>query len=536
MKRRALFFALAACVAIIQSCHKSEVAGTATTTGINTSIDRSSGLALNNVGDYNNYQLINAGDGKSATVSNMSLFDGGLGAMTTFTNDAFQRFRITSLGNGVFSIMDMGSGKYIQSYNYNGTETLIQASANTTDQQKWIIIPTGAKTYKAINKADGLAITGNDTGRLTLQPFTNATAQLWGYNQLGASAYRDDAVVQFFHRTLHSEGSVAFDQGSSIPLSDGRVLWIAEDSFDGNELTADGNLNCWIFEYRNSVIIQPASHTWDPDQTPNITITTSSDGRPKQVFDIQPNTEWTWPGVGVELGNKVYVYAGEGSGLGATNQALYVLTENPGSYVWSVQRTTPKNMSNQVDIGYSSGMVKPGDGYVYAYGTKGVFFNASQVYVARFAESDPQTWYFWNSAAWDTTRTSANAASIASTQQNVAISYINGKYVMMVMDLGYFCDPSSHNIYMATATSPTGPFTPLKQVFTIEDMYHGHLNRYYTPMIHPEFDNGKNELLITYCVNFGACTTPEPDCENNEMQSRNYQVKGVRVPYSLLGL
>lgn len=526
-----------ACAAVFQSCRKSNVAGN-TKVQINAAIDRSTGLALNNTGDYNNYQPINAADGKSPSIANMSLADGGQCTLTTFTSDAFQKFRITNIGGGLFSIMNMGSGKYLQSYNYKGTEVLIQASASSSDAQKWIIRPTDAtnKTYKVINQADGLAVTGNDTGKMSLQPFTGISAQLWGYNQLGASAYRDDAVVQFFHRTLHTEGSVAFDQGSSIPLSDGRVLWIAEDSFDGNELTADGNLNCWIFEYRNSVIIQPASHSWDPALTPNITIANSSDGRPKQVFDIQPNTEWSWPGVGVEIGNKVYVYCGEGSGLGATNQSLYILNESAGSYVWSVQRTTPKNMSNQTDIGYSSGFVKPGDGYVYAYGTKGVFFNASNVYVARFAESDPQTWTFWNGAKWDTARTSANAAAIATTQQNVTVSYVKGKYVMMVMDLGYFCDPSSHNIYLATASSPTGPFTALKQVFTIEDMYHGHLNRYYTPMIHPEFDNGKNELLLTYCVNFGACTTPQPDCENNEMQSINYQVKGVRVPYSIIGL
>jgi len=535
MKNRYILicFVLASAI-VVQSCRKNE---TAKTGSLTTNFDHTTGLAaLRTAGDYDTYQLISAVDGTSGQIANLSLANGGTVNLSAYTGTAHQKWRITYVGGGNYTIMNMGSGKFLQSYLYNGKQVLIQNSADNADDQLWGIAPESGNGYHAINKASNLAITANGSNVMGLYPYTASATQIWGYNTLGPTAYRDDQVVNFFHRTLTSQGSVAFDQGSSIPLSDGRVLWIAEDSFDGNELTPDGNLKCYYLEYRNSVIIQPASHSWDPALTPNVTITNSSDGRPKQVFDIQPNTEWTWPGVGIQVGNKVYVYAGEGSGLGATNQALYVLTPGVGTNIANVQRTTPAGMSGQTQVGFALGFVKPGDGYVYAYGGQGVFFNATHVNVARFAESDPQTWTFWNGTSWDTTLNPSTIATLASTQQNVTVSYLNGKYIMMQMDLGYFCDPTSHDIYISTSSSPTGPFTTPVKVFTIEDMYQGHLNRYYTPMIHPEFDNGKNELLITYCVNFGACTTNIPDCQNNEMQSIEYQVKGVRVPYSLIGL
>jgi hypothetical protein len=531
MNRKVWLYVAAASFILIQSCHKTEV----TVKSKTPTLDHTSGLNLNSTGEYGTFQLINSVAGLSAEVSGLSLANGGTGDLATYSGTAHQQWRLTYMGNGYFTIMNLGSGKYAQSYNYQGQQVLIQNSADSTDDQLWNIVAVGDKAYKALSKTSGLAITGDGPNMIQLRPYTSLASQIWGYDQLPPTAYRDDAVVNFFHRTLTTEGSVAFDQGSSIPLSDGRVLWIAEDSFDGNELQPDGNLKCYIFEYRNSVMIQPASHTWNPNLTPNITIPNSTDGRPKQVFDIQPNTEWSWPGVGVEIGNKAYVYCGEGSGLGATNQSMYELNESETSNVWTTKRDTPSGMSNQTDIGYATGFVKPGDGYVYAYGGKGVFFNANNMYVARFAESDPLTWTFWNGTAWTSTRTSANSASIAGTQSNATVSYIHGKYVLMQMDLGYLCDPSTHNIYLSTSTSPTGPFTKPVKVFTIEDMYRGHLNRYYTPMIHPEFDNGKNELLLTYCVNFAACSTGD-DCLNNEEMSIEYQVKGVRVPYSIIGL
>ena len=535
--KKHLLFASAALLLIAQSCRKSEIKKPDTNNGPVTSIENSSGLRLNAVGDYGTYQLLTSVNGQSARIAGFSIANGGTAELAAFDDKAHQKWRVTYVGNNNYTIMNMGSGKMLESYAFNGGHLLVQVSPRDIEGQLWWLSQVGPKQYKAINRASGLAIT-NDNGTVKLEEYTGKPGQIWGYNGLPSTAYRDDAVVNFFHRTLKSQGSVAFDQGSSIPLTwgpnNGKVLWVTEDSFDGVRLTDNGNLMCGFFQYNNSIMIQPSLTDWNPDNTPNMTIANSRHGRPRQIMDNQPGTDWSWPGVGIEVGDKVYVYNGEGSGLGITNQSLYELTQNAGT-LWEVKRTTPEGLSNQTDIGYATGMVKPGDGYVYAYGSKGVFFNAANVFVARFPESNPQDWTFWNGTAWTKTRTSAESARVGSSQQNVTVSYLNGKYIMMQLDLGWFCDPDKHNIYISTATSPTGPFTQPKYVFTIEDRYRGHLNRYYTPMIHPQFDNGKKELLVTYSVNFNDCNTGD-NCRNNQMESIQYQVKGVRIPYSMFGM
>ncbi|RYE19526.1 MAG: hypothetical protein EOP51_19695, partial [Sphingobacteriales bacterium] len=537
-KRKLLLLAVSAAL-IIQSCKKAEPV-TSSTEGPVNSVEKSSGLQnFSAPGEYGTYQLIAKENNKSGQISNFALNNYATGDVADYTGAAHQKFRITHIGNGVFKIMNLGSGKVLESYDYKGTQVLVQNSDKGTASQLWKLSPAGDKVYKAVNKASGLAITSNGTGITKLEAYTGKTTQLWGCNILAPDGYRDDVVVNYFHRTLASQGSVAFDQGSSIPLPDGRVLWVTEDAFDGSRITPNGNLMCGFFQYNNSILIQPTKTDWNPNNTPNMTIANSRHGRPRQIVDNQPNADVSWPGVGIEVNGYVYMHNAEIKFGGATTQSIIKLKVNPkGQDQWEVQRTLIKGVSDQSEISFISGMNKPGDGYVYVYGCKGVFFNANNIFVARFAESDPSTWTFWDGTTWAAKPTSAKAAVVGTSQSNVAIGYSKGKYVMMQLDLGYFCDPNPHGIYLSTSSSPTGPFTKPVKVFSIEDRYRGHLNRYYTPMVHPEFDNGKDELLLTYSINFGSgCEgVGDNNCVNNEQPSINYQVKGVRVPYSMIGM
>ncbi|RCH56321.1 hypothetical protein DJ568_00200 [Mucilaginibacter hurinus] len=550
MKIKILIYAVAL-VFIGSGCKKTEsVKNTDDNSGAPvTDIARSSGLKINVApGAYFTYQVMSSVNGKSGRISNFSLDNGGFIELADYNGASHQKWRITFVGDGYYKIMNLGSGKVLQAYDNDGTQLVIQNSANNSDAQLWRISPVSGKLYKALSKSTGLAISANTNGPSLLEPYTGKPSQLWGYNVLQNDSYRDDAVVNFFHRTNKAQGSVAFDQGNSIALTwgpnAGKVLWIAEDSFDGVRLKDNGNLLCGFFQYNNSVLIQPASRSWDPELTDNLTISNSTQGRPRQVFNAQPGTDFTWPGVGVEVGNKVYVYGAELKSLKLVHQALYEMVQSASNNAWQINRFLPVGM-DQANVVYSEGMVKPGDGYVYAYGNMGVFI-VKYIYVARFKESDPLTWTFWDGSKWvdkqpitkPTTKEALHfvgKGEDVAAYANTAISYHNGKYIMMQMDFGYGCDNPEHNIYISTSTSPTGPFTQKKKVFTIEDRYRGHIAKFYTPAIHPEFDNGNKELLLTYCLNFSGCNTGD-DCRNGELDSRQYQIKGIRVPYSLIGL
>ncbi|MBW8684599.1 RICIN domain-containing protein [Chitinophaga rhizophila] len=407
------------------------------------------------------------------------------------------------------------------------------------DQQLWKIeATTTSGTYRIINKGNGLALTnggaaaGNGTP-ITQEVAATTASQQWMLTAQPATTYRDDDVVRFFNRNNPAQGSVAFDQGNSIPLGNGQVLWITQDAWDGISIQPNGQFRCEaFFSYGNSILIQPTISNWDPAATPNMLRDSSAQQKPKQICDIQPGNTFAWPGPGVQIGNHVYVQCGEGSGLIATNQSLYDLTPLNGNK-WQATRLLPPNMSGQAAINYATGMVKAADGYVYTFGSQATGFGyACNVHVARFPENNPMSWSFWNGSSWTTTPVSGEAARITEGLGTVAMAYFNGKYVLITMDQGFNCD-SSRNIYMATADSPTGPFTARTRVYTIKEYLYGSYARYYTPAIHPHAVNGRNELLVTYSLNYSACGGEE--CKDGYRDPYYYRVKGIRIPWELSG-
>lgn len=173
--------ALLLVIALFQNCSKTEYRPVTTQQSQGSSIINSSGLKLDSVGSTGFYQFI-ASDGTSAGVSNISTSPGNSFGFGSYTGNVFQQWQITQVTAASFSIRNVGSNLYLQSYTYNGKEVLVQGPYNGSGAQLWNLSATGVKAYKAINKADGLAITASTNALLQLQPFTNASAQIWGYN------------------------------------------------------------------------------------------------------------------------------------------------------------------------------------------------------------------------------------------------------------------------------------------------------------------------------------------------------------------
>jgi hypothetical protein len=228
--------------------------------------------------------------------------------------------------------------------------------------------------------------------------------------------------------------------------------------------------------------------------------------------------------------------------LNTLNQWIADIKETADTTIPAVKLISVPNVTGQTKLQYSIGMVKPGDGYVYAYGM-GAYFNSS-VYVARFPTDHPTQWTFWDGKGWSSTPTDAPEASIGKGPiNNNTVGYVNGKYVLIKMDFGFTCDVPTRNMYAAVSNSPTGPFINSKLVYVLPDYKQGHAPVYYNPTIHAEFNNGHNELLVNYCINFynkndaanSTCLTPCSNPDGSE-DPNDYRIKGVRIPFSLIGL
>jgi hypothetical protein len=460
-----------------------------------------------------------------------------------------------------FKIMNVASGMYLEAPNGTSGTQLWQDHSNGFPSQIWYLHQVSGQTYYYIQNANGLVLTDHanstsDGAPITEETLASTNNQYWSLSSITNEAYRDDAVVTFFHRPNTANTTVAFDEGKSVPLTNGsnngKILWITEDAYASSQLQSNGYLYCQFFSYHNSGLLQPNNSNWAATSTPNIT-TTSNAGTGINELEIikspgDHSSTYSWPGVGVEIGSNVYLYTYESAnGSAPANQVLNKIAESTGSTAWGgVTRLTPNGMSGQTKIGYSVGMIKkPAGDTVYVYGAESTYFNAESIFLARYPTSNPSSWSYWRGHTWASTPDTTSAlsgqltiGSGTSTQQNVMIAYANGKYVMIQLDLGYFCDPSSHNVYISTSSTPFGPFTAPQKVFTINDWYNGHLAKYYTPAIHPEFNNAHNELLITYCLNYnasgGSCSTQT--CFSNNQDPNAYQIKAVRIPYALIGL
>jgi len=540
-------------------------------------------VVTGNVDDYGVYTVKNISSGRfmqvaGDTLYNQKYMDGALIIQHALeleegTNpQKYQRWHFIyfSTENDVkyYTIRCTMSGKLLDvPLGSMDTGVQLQQSAEnllTDSRMLWSLTEASTGKFKITNKKSGFVLTNKNASILDDTPIsqevdTDTENQLWEINKLAPCSYRDDKVVRFFERNNKTFGSAAFDQGSSIALSNGKTLWVTQDSWDGSELTTTKNLfySSWFFMYGNSMFLQPSITDWTPDNAPNITRLKSAQSRPRQICDIQPNQTFAWPSNGVEIDGKVYLSCGEGSGLSQTKQTIYEISPSAqGSLVWNSTRHIVPELSNYVTVNYSTGMVKADDGFVYVYGSRGVGFGSHiQIFVARFSQTDPLTnWTFWDGTTWavkppTTDAEYSKAMLFEGLGASAAVSYVNGKYVLITLDQGFWATTDRY-VRGSISDSPTSSFAKSKKIYAIREYIYGAKARYYSPNIHPQFTNGLDELLFTYSLNYSAEDNFDITVNANGEKIVNgvrvlkgayidpyfYRVKGVRVPYSVLGI
>lgn len=334
---------------------------------------------------------------------------------------------------------------------------------------------------------------------------------------------RDTQVIDFFRRT---RGAIAMDGGYSVLLPDQRVLWLFGDTYVDRYDSTTGTVPC-LFQVRNSALLQPYDN-WDRQQTQ--TLLSDTPGVRNFLKNDAHGNHWIWPSAGVLLGDTVYVFSNR---LKSTEGGLGF--EDGGAPAWGkikipemeVAGFTP--LQDFGDIGFGIGFIKEASGkYVYAYGSKLAKESATyQIYVARFSAADPNSaWSFWNGSDWDPDQDHIiPVADVAGFSWHIA--RVKDKYVLISAEFSLSCDQGKE-IYAATGDSPTGPFSARKVIYTLNDTLQGHYPFFYGAIMHPEYINEKDELLITYCINnYSPCVNT---CVDNRFNPDYYRLKAIRVP------
>ncbi|GEM_PF-520040 len=170
---------------LLQSCSKSKIDDSNSEnavpdqTGTSAAINTSTGLdihQLNATGVFhiisNNSQYLDLTTHSGAQDNNPKL--------TTLADVAYQKWDIKNLGNGYFTIANYGSKKILES----SDNQVKQNDFNNHDKQLWQLIVIKDKYYKIINKANGLALTDSEDGKIKLTSFSSSKFQYWGFNKL----------------------------------------------------------------------------------------------------------------------------------------------------------------------------------------------------------------------------------------------------------------------------------------------------------------------------------------------------------------
>lgn len=306
--------------------------------------------------------------------------------------------------------------------------------------------------------------------------------------------YVDNEFTDFFARDCC--GVTGSDGYYSVPLPDGRSVWIFGDSFLGT-VNADGSR-----DKRSPVFVRNAFAVQDGDSLRSLY--NIIDGW-ESSFVIPPDavkgTEfsedslWYWPGDGfVENGKlKVFMtafYQGDTGSWGfrwtGANLATFSL---PDIKLESIHHF---EYPGEVEIHWGHAVCDDAPDFTYIYGAGDKY-----PYVARVAKGDViAPWEFYNGNDWVNDSRLAKPMTDFKGSEQFSVFKLKDKYVMLTQT-GDFIDSK---LVSVTSDLPYAEWGNKKELCDIKPLIPAKDLFAYNSVAHPKF-NENNELLVSYCVN-----------------------------------
>jgi hypothetical protein len=315
-------------------------------------------------------------------------------------------------------------------------------------------------------------------------------------------------------------GWAAADGTYSTTGPGGVVIWMFNDTFLG-PVNKDESLPRSAGFVHNSIVLGLPK-----TGRPLVTITAGSLQHPKSLVGATvtappwnpagTNSRWYWNGDGIVEGDKLRImeYAQK-----PTDDAP------PWNFAWTDTQiatfslTTMKLESvtpsyDEAGISWGVELMRCGD-WTYIYGVEGGNMHVARAKVGHLAE---RSWQFWTGTGW-TADPTKSAALIDNIGSSYAVTPVGGYYLLTTSD-HYLGD----KLYVATAPSPTGPFTNRTEIFTAPEAG-GNIYAPYNIAAHPEISK-PGHLVISYNVNSQKIDDLYADVTNNRARYLDLTLAG----------
>ena len=337
-----------------------------------------------------------------------------------------------------------------------------------------------------------------------------------------AQVHQKDALYTELFRPL-TGGWTAGDGSISVPLPDGRLLWLFGDSYLVDVNAADTTLPC-LFQVRNVVMVQSGLKF-------RTLLDSSQSGVQRSFFRDYPwrDTSLYWPGSGFVEKDTIYIFLGK-----VKNDASMA---GLGNYVAKMHYPDLKFLSisplpnfNKINFGVSV-LFDTASGYYYAYGVRPNWI-VFEPYIARFKlDHILDHWEYFTGNDWSGDTAKAKKISDGAMCAAYGVVQRNKMYYMISQDNGFLSPGAGRHLYAYRSSSPTGPFTGQQLLYTIEDKWKGQYLVTYNAMPHPEVYH--DSLSIGYNVN-GNDSTCRKDIWKERLNADCYRPKFVAVPWSMI--
>lgn len=305
-----------------------------------------------------------------------------------------------------------------------------------------------------------------------------------------------------------ADGWIGADGSFSVPLSDGRTVWLFSDTWVG--AVRDGKRKPETM-VNNTVGVQDGDGA---DAKITFAIQKGDDGKPKAIFVPPDGKGWFWLFAGHHADGKLHVFlprmekTGAGGAFGFRGVDVWLGTvSNPGDEPtkWKIgyAKVPFADPAGERKRSFGAAVLRDGEhAYVYGYEEKvGKPFPSRRLLVARTPVNklaDFSSWRFLgDKGEWkaDVKDAVAQADGLGS---ELSVSYLPGlkTYALVYTELGL-----SDRIVGRFAASPEGPWSEPVLLYTCPEMKRNKKVFTYAAKAHPHLAAGGNELVISYAVN-----------------------------------